>query len=816
MCGSEQTEDARRTIHDASKGISLGDPAAMPENSSEGESVDAATGHVAAQPLTPQDPDLSRWWLRAMLIVMVLGFASLITITFLAYRNAPPIPTNVIDAQGSQLFTGEDIGHGQAVFLKYGLMDNGSIWGHGAYLGPDYSADALHQIGEDSAGAIALMRFQLPLAELTPGQQAAVHAETAVELKTNRYDPVSGTLSLTASEAKAYRQQFTYWQDYFRDPTRNGGLKRDLITDPTELREFTAFVTWAAWASVANRPGESYSYTNNFPYDPSVGNTPTGDAVLWSALSLLVLLAGIASVLLVFGKFDYLGWISRGEHIHPQLLPGHASPGQRALVKFFVVVALLFLVQTLVGGAVAHYRADPGSFYGFELERIFPSNLMRIWHLQSAIFWIATAYIAAALFLGRSLRSDEPRWFAGWVHVLFGAFALVICGSLLGEWLGLSQLLGNMWFWLGNQGWEYLELGRVWQYLLIVGLLVWFVLLWKLVRPRALVEQAARPLVNMFLFAAVAIPVFYLPAVFYGAETNYSVVDTWRFWIIHLWVEGFFEFFATTVVALTFYQLGLTRRNTALRVIYLDGILYFAGGLIGTGHHWYFTGQTNINMALSALFSVLEVVPLTLLTLDAWDFVRTTRGDCDICGKALVIPHKWTFYFLMSVGFWNFVGAGMFGFLINLPIVSYYEVGTQLTANHGHAAMMGVFGMLALALMTFVLRQTSTDAAWHGMEKYIKVGFWGTNVGLALMVVLSLFPSGILQVWDVVQNGYWHARGLDYIGSERSRMIEWMRLPGDLVFIFAGAAPLAIAAIKGWLDVRRRPEEPDVAMSSSR
>lgn len=760
---------------------------------------------IAAQPLTAEDPELSPWWLRTVLIVMVLGFAGLLAITALAYRNAPPIPARVVDAQGNPLFSGDDIRGGQAVFLKYGLMDNGSIWGHGAYLGPDYSAAALHRIGEDAATAIAQERHQQPLAALTPGQQAAVRAETAVELKTNRYDAASDTLQLTPAEAAAYGQQLPYWTDYFLHPERNGGLKAGLITDPAELHQFTAFVTWAAWASVANRPGENYSYTNNFPYDPAVGNIPVPGALLWSALSLIVLLAGIAVVLLMFGKFDYLGWISRGQHIHPHLLPGVASPGQRALVKFFVVVALLFLAQTLVGGAVAHYRADPGSFYGFQLETIFPSNLMRTWHLQTAVFWIATAYVAAALFLGRTLRSDEPRWFAPWVHLLFGAFVVVIGGSLLGEWLGISQMLGKWWFWLGNQGWEFLELGRVWQLLLVVGLLVWFALLWLLVRPRTLANPESKPLVKMFLFAAVAIPVFYIPALFFGAKTNYTVVDTWRFWIIHLWVEGFFEFFATTVVALTFYQLGLTRRNVALRVIYLDGILYFLGGLIGTGHHWYFTGQTSVNMAMSAMISVLEVVPLTLLTLDAWDFVRTTRGQCDVCGKSVAVPHRWTFYFLIAVGVWNFVGAGIFGFLINLPIVSYYEVGTQLTPNHGHAAMMGVFGMLALALMVFTLRQTSSDERWAGMEKYVRTGFWGTNIGLAMMVVFSLFPSGVLQVWDVIQHGYWHARALDYIGSSRSHLIEWMRLPGDLVFIIFGAIPLTIAAVKGWLGVRATP-----------
>jgi len=747
---------------------------------------------------------VSPWWLRTVAIVMVLGFAMLIAITTLAYRNAPPVPDRVVDAHGAVLYTGDDVRDGQALFLRYGLMDNGSIWGHGAYLGPDYSALALHQMGQDTAAALAIERFGKPMGQLDDVRQAGVRAQTAVVMKTNRYDDATRTLQLTGAEAQAYRQQIGYWREFFTTSARNGGLKPNLISDPGELRQFTAFVNWAAWVSVADRPGDTHSYTNNFPYDPTVGNVPTGSVVFWSALSLVVLLGGIATVLLIFGRFEDLGWVSGNRHVHPQVLPGGASPAQRALVKFFVVVAVLFLAQTLLGGAVAHSRAEPGDFYGFPIDQWLPSNLLRTWHLQTAIFWIATAYVAAALFLGRTLRRDEPRGFVVWVNLLFGAFAVVIFGSLIGEWAGMSGLLGKLWFWLGNQGWEYLELGRIWQVLLIVGLFVWFAMLWTLARPRQVSEQA-KPLTRMFMIAALAIPAFYIPALFFGAKTNFTVVDTWRFWIIHLWVEGFFELFATTIVALTFYQLGLTRRNTALRIIYLDAILYFFGGLVGTGHHWYFSGQTQINLALAGLFSVLEVVPLTLLTLDAWKFVTTTRADCAECGKRVNIPHKWTFYFLMAVGFWNFAGAGVFGFLINLPIVSYYEVGTILTPNHGHAALMGVFGMLALALMVFVLRQTVDDARWPGIEKYIKVGFFGTNIGLALMLALSLFPGGLLQMWDVIQNGYWHARGMEFTSSALPRALEWLRLPGDLVFIIFGAVPMLIAAVKGWLALRDQP-----------
>lgn len=746
------------------------------------------------------DPPLSPWWVRAVLIVMMIGFAGLIGVTMLSYRNAPPTPAQVVDDRGRLLFTREDIGAGQAVFLKYGLMDNGSVWGHGAYLGPDYGAAALHRFGLDTADALARQQYGQDYAALDPVRQSAIRGATAESLKTNRFDPATDTLTLTAPEAASYRQQIPYWRAYFHDPAHNGGLKADLITDPAELRQFSAFISWAAWASVARRPGATYSYTNNFPFDPFVGNLPTGGALLWSGLSLIMLLGGIATVLLAFGRYEHLGWISNRSHVHPHLIPGAASQGQRALVKFFVVVALLFLVQTLVGGATAHYRAEPGDFYGFQLERLFPSNLMRTWHLQTAIFWIATAYVAAALFLGRSLRDAEPKGFTLAINLIFGAFAVVIGASLLGEWAGMTGLLGRWWFLFGNQGWEFLEIGRFWQYLLVAGLFAWFALLVHTVRPKSVPDANARPLARLFLLAALAIPVFYVPALFYGAKTNYTVVDTWRFWIIHLWVEGFFEFFATTTVALLFYQLGLTARNTALRVIYLDAILYFLGGLMGTGHHWYFTGQTNVNMALSAMFSALEVVPLTLLTLDAWDFVRTTRRECDACGKPIDLPHKWTFYFLMATGFWNFVGAGVFGFLINLPIVSYYEVGTILTPNHGHAALMGVFGMLAIALTSFVLRQTSDEERWTRIEPFIKTSFWGANIGLLLMVALSLFPGGVMQVWDVTQSGYWHARSFDYTSGAEARFLEWMRMPGDVVFILFGALPLAIATLKAWID----------------
>jgi len=753
-----------------------------------------------ALPATLPGPEsLSPWWGRAVALVMVIGFSALIMLSVKAYDNAPPIPAKAVTADGGVVFTADDVSSGQAVFLKYGLMNNGTIWGHGGMLGPDFSAQTLHNLALFFAEQIAQNTFKAPYSSLTDRQKGTVDGEVAVAFKTNRYEPANGTLTLPPGSKEAFDTEAAYWTDYFKDPAKNGGLTKLAVSDPEELRQLTAFFVWTAWASAVQRPGTTHSYTNNFPYDPLVGNHPTGATVLWSAISLLFLLGGIGIVLLAFGKFDYLGW--HGGHAEIAQPAAHATTvtlAQAATLKFMLVAALLFLAQALIGGAVAHYRAEPGDFYGFDLSAWLPSNLLRGWHLQLAIFWIATSYIAGALFVASALGGGDPKGQRTLAHVLFGALVVVVVGSLLGQWAGIRNLLGDLWFWIGNQGWEYLEIGRFWQILLTAGLLFWFWLVFRAVRP-ARANPDLKPFVNFFLIAAFAIPFFYLPAFFFGDRTHFSIVDVWRFWLIHLWVEGFFEFFITVVVAVIFYQLGIVRRITSLRVIYLDAILYFGGGLIGTAHHWYFTGQTPLAMALGATISALEVVPLTLLTLDAWDFYRVTQPEGGQAHR-----HRWTFFFLMAVGFWNFVGAGVFGFLINMPIASYYEVGTTLTVNHGHAAFVGVFGMLGVGLMAYVAREITADALWPRVEKCLKVSFWGLNIGLAMMVVLSLLPNGLLQVWDVIDNGYWHARSVAYTGSPVPKLLEWMRTPGDLVFIFAGALPLSWGLWLAYRDLWRR------------
>jgi len=626
-----------------------------------------------------------------------------------------------------------------------------------------------------------------------------VGEELKLQLKQNRYTKADDTLVFTGAEADSYRLQAREWSDYFNGPLPAPGLPRHYIQDRAELGRLNAYFAWATWATVAIRPGTGYSYTNNWPYEPLVGNTPTASTYFWSALSLLTLMGGLGLILFIFGKFDYLGW--GGAAGRRPLGPGRLhqwilTPSQKALGLYFAVVMLLFLLQTAMGGVLAHYRVEPDGFYGLDLARILPYNLARTWHLQLAIFWIATAWVAGGLFLAPLVGGAEPKGQRAGVLVLLGALAVVVFGSLAGEYLGINDRLGHLWFWLGHQGSPYLDLGRFWQVLLALGLVFWLFLMFRALRPAMKVRGEQGELPSLFLYAAVAIPVFYVPAMFYGPHTNLAVIENWRFWIIHLWVEGFFELFATVLVAVMFVQLGLITARSATRLVYLDAILYLAAGIVGTGHHWYFSGQGTLNMGLASCFSAMEVVPLTLLTLDAWDFIRLQNQSCSTCDQPLAFKQRWAIKFLIAVGVWNFVGAGVFGFLINLPIVSYFEMGTTLTPNHGHAAMFGVFGMLALAVVVFCLRALRSDRAWDRNEGLVKVGFWGLNLGLGLMMLLDLFPAGVLQFYDAISNGYWHARRLAFTMTGTFHTLEWIRVVADLVFLLVGVMPLVLASMR--------------------
>jgi nitric oxide reductase subunit B len=718
---------------------------------------------------------VSKGWVQAVALVVLFGFFVLGLLAYRAYSGQPPIPERVVDPSGRVVFTGQDVTAGQGVFLKNGLMQYGSIFGHGAYLGPDYTADYLR-------------RSALSVRESYGGEgsdEAAVR--TVEDFKENRYDPESRTLEFTGAQAAAFGELRGYYGDYFGEPTTRYGLRPEAIKDPEEIRQLTAYFAWTAWAASALRPELDYTYTNNWPPEPLVENEPTGEVVVWSVLSLVALLGGIGLLFAAFGRWNFLGWRGREQATLSFRAPSDVAltPAQRACAWFFLVMAALFMIQTLVGAASEHYRADLASFFGIDLAQVLPYNLMRTWHVQLAIFWVATSFLAAGIFLAPMIAGREPRGQHFLAYGLLGALAVVVFGSMIGEWLGIFGFMGGWWAWFGNQGFEYLDLGRFWQVLLSIGLFFWVAVLFRGLRGRLRREHAAN-MPWLFFFAALAIPAFYAVGLLARPESHFTTADFWRFWVVHLWVEDFLELFTTVMVAYIFVLLGVVREKVALTVIFLDILLYSAGGVIGTMHHLYFSGTPAEHMALGAFFSAAEVIPLTFLTVEAWSFLQL--GARQESRSRTPFPHRWAVMFLVAVGFWNFLGAGIFGFLINLPIISYYQIGTALTANHGHAAMMGVYGMLAAGLALFCLRYLIPEDRWS--ERAAKVSFWSLNIGLAWMCFATLFPLGMLQLYESVNTGYFEARSLEYITNDTNALLEWMRLPGDVVFIVGGVLPL--------------------------
>ena len=730
---------------------------------------------------------VSRTWVQAVALVLLFGFAVLGFLAYRAYSTDPPIASRVVDPDGQVLFSGQDVTKGQQIFLRNGLMEYGSIFGHGAYLGPDFTADYLHRAAE-----IATREY---------GGSGSDTARQRViqDFKTNRYDASSGTLTYTAAQAVAYEELVGYYSNYFGPTSGEKGLRPDAITDDSEIRQLTSFFAWTAWAGSTLRPGKDYSYTNSWPPEPLVDNKPTANVVVWSVLSLIALLVGIGALFAAFGRWgDRMGWKGRQADEISFRPPGDVvlTPGQRACAYFFLVVGLLFLIQTMVGAASEHYRADVTSFFGFDLARWLPYNLVRTWHVQLSIFWTATAFLAAGIFLAPIIAGREPRrqhWLA---YGLLGALALVVFGSMTGELLDIHGLLPGALAAFGMQGWEYLDLGRFWQVLLSLGLFFWVTILFRGLRAR-LRNESRGNMPWMFFFTALAIPAFYAVGLLTRSESSFTVADFWRFMVVHLWVEDFLEIFTTVMVAYVFVMLGVVRERVALTVIYLDILLYSAGGVIGTMHHLYFSGSAAESMALGAFFSAAEVIPLTFLTVEAWSFLQL--GARQESKSATPFPHRWAVMFLVAVGFWNFLGAGVFGFLVNLPIVSYYEIGTALTANHAHAAMMGVYGMLAMGLALFCLRYLIPVERWP--DRLAKISFWSVNLGLAWMCFATLLPLGVLQLYASVKDGYFAARQLEFITNPTNSVFEWLRLPGDVVFIVGGVLPFLYIC---WLGVRYR------------
>ncbi|NMD70445.1 nitric-oxide reductase large subunit [Bacillus sp. DNRA2] len=722
-----------------------------------------------------------RLWISLALVV-VISFIVLGYFGGRIYQSMPPIPDKIVSENGEVLFTGEDIKNGQNVWQSMGGQELGSIWGHGAYLAPDWNADWLHRELTYILDNWSHQDFKTDYDKLDNEQKAMLKARLKDEIRTNNYNPKTKELVISNDRVAALDYLSDYYRGLFMNDPEFEELRADYaipentIKDEERMANMNAFFFWSTWATATNRPNDDVTYTNNWPNEELIDNHPSGEMVVWSVVSFVLLLAGVGALAWYFAAQRHKE--SHIDEVFPEkdpLLALNPTPSMKATLKYFWVVAALIVLQVALGAIDAHYAVEGSGFFGIPLQDWLPYSVARTWHTQLGILWIATAWLATGLFMAPAVSGYEPKFQRALVNFLFICLLIIVVGSMAGQWLAVDQRFSNVQnFWFGHQGYEYVDLGRFWQIFLTVGLFLWLFLMGRALIPALKKNKEDRHLLTMFLLAATAIPLFYIPGLLWGQHTHIAIAEYWRWWVVHLWVEGFFEVFATVIIAFLFTRMGLLRTTTATATVLFSTTIFLFGGIIGTFHHLYFSGTPIGVLAFGAVFSGLEVVPLVLIGFEAYENLTMSRA------KEWTQAYKWPIYCFVAVAFWNLVGAGIFGFLINPPIALYYMQGLNTTPVHGHTALFGVYGVLGIGLMLFCLKGLTGMRKWK--TKVLAFAFWSINIGLALMVLISLLPIGLLQTWASVEHGMWYARSADFLQQNIILRLTWLRMFGDIIF----------------------------------
>ncbi|WP_300673539.1 cbb3-type cytochrome c oxidase subunit I [Desulfoluna sp.] len=723
---------------------------------------------------------------QRMKLYFLSAIVSAIAIALIGYvyttKDLPPYPGTIESMHGKPWSGKKAIMEGQQIWQRYGLMDLGSVWGHGTYRGPDFTAQALHNMGVTMRAVMARKRFKREYSALLTEEKGAVDAVVIQQIKTNLYDKESDTLQLTSLQVAAFIKNRAFYKRLFTEGDENGPINPDTITDPTQLQNLADFFFWTAWCAGTIRHGDTHTYTNNWPHDPSVGNRVSGKALVWSAISLVAFGLGLGVFIFLYHKHGFnKGSLPYKPEPAQALAQAPVSSSQRKSAKFFLVVAALFFLQVNVGGLMAHYTVSPDAFYGLKsITKFIPYNWVKTWHLQLAVFWIAVSWIGMTLFVAPFVGNREPKGQGLLVDLLFFAVVVVAVGSLVGEVLGIKGYLGDVWFWLGHQGWEYLELGRMWQILLFIGLILWLFLVVRALKDHFKAGRDKWGLPNFLAYSGVAVVGFFSFGLTYDPQTHITIADFWRWWVVHTWVEGAFEFFAAAAVVFVMVNLGLVRLEDGMRTVYFTVGLALFAGIIGVGHHYYWFGEPSLWLALGSTVSALEPVPILLLIAEVW------HGQKALVKAGSSFPYKYPLMFLMAAICWEFIGGAVMGLSITTPVVNYYEHSTYLTVNHGHTALFGTYGILGVGLSLFSMRGLVEEKGWS--PNLLKVCFWSLNIGLFVMFTATLLPVGILQVLDNINHGFWHARSNAFWSRDIIQVIGNTRMVPDFMIIIGSGA----------------------------
>ncbi len=769
------------------------------------------------------DKFMSTKWLAWSFWTIFVGMiTALVFYTANLGKETPPIPLKVVSEQWEILYTYNDIAQGKAYFQEFDLTDWGSLMWMGAYLGPDFSTDFFHNRAATLYNLYWQANFWKSFLREKDEQEHLVaiwEQKEIVKFDKNLHlndvqkwaikeivkgDFRSSTLNkevVKYSEAStiAYKENVKYLTNMLLNWDKTRGYpgwiikswtvkewdtlpfdgKTTDVTAKKKIAQIAAFIDWSQLVVSSPRINHETwekmdrTWSNNWPNEPLVDQDiawVNHVVSLWEFLLLWPL-----SILVVFLGYNYFFKAEDKKDLEEPLKVTKMFQSQKNLLWWVPVIALLIVVQMILWGYLAHIYADPSASF-IVSQDILPFNTIRSIHTQMAILWIAAGWLVWGLMIAPWVAWKDHKY--PWlVHVLYVAILVLVVWSITWLYMGSMWMLPESWFWLGNEWRELINLWRVWDFILVIWLVFWFLLIVSLLKK----STVKNPFAAVIVWSAFAIAGLYVAWMipFHKIMPNFTVDDFYRWWVIHLWVELTFELFAVWVIAFFTVALGLVSSKSAVRLMLFELLLVMFSGTLWVWHHYWWQGLDQHWIAIGWIFSAMEPIPLVLLIVEAWNNYREKTY------KNKSFEFSTVFMWISGSAILNFIWAWFLGMVINTPTINYYTHGTYLIMPHGHVALLWAFGYIAIAFLYLVVRSNSLAKWYEWKTKLANTGFWLLTIWVLLFAIPTIM-IGFHQGWVAFDQGYFFTRLHETLTPMENWM--WFRIVPDTMMILGWVA----------------------------